>query len=75
MMLQHAGGAYDGPLLGALVLILTFPVSFICTLIALGKVGPRRCKLAWLSLLSFIAIPLLVVAVGETWAWVWRTIR
>jgi hypothetical protein len=50
VMLQWAGGAYAGAALPFIVLVFTLPPAIICTIISLFLVGPRRCKLAWISL-------------------------
>jgi len=39
-------------------LVVTFPPAVICTVIALFLVGPRRAKLAWMSLCLF-ALPVI----------------
>ena len=50
-------------------LVLTLPPAIICTLVAIILVGPRRSKLAWVSLCLF-ALPLLCgVAIG-----IWRNL-
>jgi hypothetical protein len=49
VMLQWAGGAYAGAALPFIILVLTFPPAIIRTIISLFLVGPRRCKLAWIS--------------------------
>jgi hypothetical protein len=51
--LQAIGGVYDGPILVFIVLFLTLPPAIICTIISLILVGPRWCKLAWISLCSY----------------------
>lgn len=35
--------------------VVTFPPALICTIIALRSVGASRCKLAWVSLFTFLA--------------------
>src|SRR6267142_930099 len=49
MTAQAVGGVYDGPILGLAVFVLTLPIAIICTSFALYLVGPRQCKLAWIS--------------------------
>jgi putative exporter of polyketide antibiotics len=53
---QVVAVAYDNPLLLFIVTALTFPPAIVFTSIAMLLVGPRHCKLAWISL-SFFAIP------------------
>jgi hypothetical protein len=61
-MLQAVAGVYDGPILILIVLFFTLPPAIICTVISLILVGPRRCKVAWISLCVF-GLPF-VVAMG-----------
>ena len=56
---------YPG-IISLLGLVLTLPPALICTIISLILVGPRRSKLAWISLsiyfLPFIIVIILVVS-------------
>jgi hypothetical protein len=56
VFLQVASGVYDGPILMFAVLFFTLPPAIVCIIISLILVGPRRCKLAWISLCTF-AVP------------------
>jgi len=49
--------------------VLTLPPGLVCTLSAILLVGFWRCKLAWLSLLSFLPNYFIGVLLGELWAW------
>lgn len=51
---QQIAGVYDGPMLIVVAFVLTFPPLILCTIFALMLVGPRRCKLAWISLLIYL---------------------
>jgi len=62
-MLQGVAGVCHGPVLFFIVLVFTLPPAIICTVMTLILVGPRRGKLAWLSLCVF-ALPFLV-AIGR----------
>lgn len=53
VMWQTVAGIYDGPILVFVTLFLTAPLAIICTVISLMLVGPRRCKLAWISLCAY----------------------
>lgn len=64
---QVYAGVYGGPELLIAATILTLVPALICTSIALILVGPRRCKLAWLSLSSF-ALPYVALFVWMIWA-------
>jgi hypothetical protein len=50
MIMQVETGLYDDPSLGILVGLVTFPPALMATIISLLLVGPRHCKLAWISL-------------------------
>jgi hypothetical protein len=74
VFLQVAGGVYDGPILIFVVLFLTGPPAIVCTIISLILVGPRRCKLAWISLCSFV-VPFVLcigIALGVT---IWKSLE
>ena len=45
-------------------LIVTLPPAILCTVIAMVLVGPRRAKLAWLSLCLFLVPVLCGVGIG-----------
>jgi len=75
LALQNIGGVYERPTLGILVLLVTFPISCVCTLVAPIKVGPRRSQLAWLSLSSYVAVPILLVAIGKICDLLGRAVR
>lgn len=62
VFLQAVTKVYDGPILMFVVLFFTLPPAIVCTIISLILVGPRRCKLAWISLCSF-AVPF-VLCIG-----------
>ena len=55
MALQVKAGVYDGPELGFIVGFVTFTPAFIATVISLILVGPKHCKLAWISLCVYPA--------------------
>jgi hypothetical protein len=59
---QEVAGVYDGPILLLLVFLCTLPPAILCTVISLALVGPKHCKLAWISLCMFAL--LFVVAIG-----------
>jgi putative exporter of polyketide antibiotics len=42
-------------------LIVTLPIALICTAVSMWLVGPRRCKLAWISLCIYL-LPLVIAA-------------
>jgi hypothetical protein len=71
--LQVAGGVYDGPILMFAVLFFTFPPSIVCTIISLILVGPRRCKLAWISLCTF-ALPFVIAIVFLICVSIWNSL-
>jgi len=64
VMWQSIGGVYEGPILVFVALFFTLPPAIFFTAVALFLVGPRRCKLAWISLCSYplFFIVLLIVA-------------
>jgi hypothetical protein len=64
VMWQSIAGVYDGPILVFVALFFTLPPSIVCTVIALFLVGPRRCKLAWMSLCSYPLFFILVLIVA-----------
>jgi hypothetical protein len=71
---QCVAGVYNGPELGVGILVLTFPPTLLCTIIALFLVGPRRCKLAWISLCVYIAP--IVITFGSLFAEsLWNSIK
>jgi len=53
VILQSLGGTYDGVALPIISLVLTLPPAVVCTIIAMILVGPKRCKLAWISFCSY----------------------
>lgn len=64
VMWQVYGGVYDGPMLVFIALFLTAPPAIICTVTSLILVGPRRSKLAWISLCSYPLFFILVFIVA-----------
>ena len=71
---QSVAGVYESPVLGIAILVLTFPPALLCTIIAMLLVGPRRCKLAWISLCIYIAP--LVISFGAIFVDIlWHTIK
>jgi hypothetical protein len=62
VMWQAVAGVYDGAILLFVVLFLTLPPAILCTVVSLILVGPRQCKLAWVSLCMFV-LPFLI-AIG-----------
>jgi hypothetical protein len=64
VFLQAVTGVYDGPILIFIVLFLTLPPAIVCTIISLILVGPRRCKLAWISLCAFVVPFVLCVCIA-----------
>jgi hypothetical protein len=67
-MWQAVAGVYDGPpIVFWVVLFFTLPTAIICTVISLVLVGPRRGRLAWVSLCVF-ALPFLVAIGGALFA-------
>jgi hypothetical protein len=63
VILQIIGRVYEGGELVFAALFLTAPPVFLCTGGALILVGAKRCKLAWISALIYIA-PFLVSVLG-----------
>jgi hypothetical protein len=59
---QAVAGVYPGAGFVFIVLLITLPPAILCTVISLILVGPRRCKLAWISLCTF-ALPF-AIAIG-----------
>jgi hypothetical protein len=51
---QVFAGVYDNPLLLIIITAFTLPPAIVCTGIAMLLVGPRYCKLAWISLSLFV---------------------
>jgi hypothetical protein len=73
VFLQAVTGVYDGPILMFAVLFLTLPQAIICTIISLILVGPRRCKLAWISLCTF-ALPFVIAIVFLICVSIWNSL-
>lgn len=48
-----------GTLIIGFALAVTLPPAILCTALSLAFVGPRRCKLAWISLCTF-ALPFII---------------
>jgi hypothetical protein len=55
VILQMIGGVYEGGELVFVGVFLTAPPVFICSILAMILVGPKRCKMAWLSALLWLA--------------------
>lgn len=67
VMLQIIGQVYEGGELVFAGIFLTAPPVFICTIGALLLVGPKRCKLAWMSALFYfspVIVALILAAIG-----------
>ena len=47
-------------------LAVTLPLAILCTVIAVFLVGPRRAKLAWMSLCLFALPVIFGIAIGMT---------
>ena len=63
VLLQIFGRVYEGGELVFAGLFITAPPVFISTLLALLLVGPRNCKVAWISALLWLS-PVAVGLVG-----------
>jgi hypothetical protein len=50
----------------------TLPIAIICTAVAFGLVGWRRCKLAWISFLSY-ALPFVIAIAAQLFAMMTET--
>jgi hypothetical protein len=64
--LQASAGVYDGPLLTILAAFFTFPIALLCTIVSMVLVGPRNCKLAWLSLSGY-TLPIILAIIAAAW--------
>ena len=74
IVMQSVAGVYESPVLGVGVLVVTFPPALLCTIVALVLVGPRRCKLAWISFCIYV-LPL-VFTLGAMFVDIlWNTIK
>jgi len=74
MIAQSVAGVYDSPILGVAVLMFTLPPAIICTLIAVILVGFRRCRLAWISLSTFV-LPFALTLIAILWESVSKMFR
>ncbi len=59
---QMLACVYDGPIGSIVIVTFTLPTAIICTVISLILVGPRGCKLAWISLCVFPLSIIILIA-------------
>ena len=62
VILQIIGRVYEGGELVFAGIIITAPPVFIFTTIALLLVGPKRCKIAWISALLYFS-PVIIASI------------
>lgn len=72
VLLQIFGRVFEGGELVFAALFLTAPPVVIFTALALWLVGPRRCRLAWISAVLYvspIAISIIIGMVASLFHW------